>query len=365
MVIAVAQGSVFKPVARIYQKQGAVWKECLLVQYWTSPGAGQPIAPVVVFDRYMVPPTGVRGVSASYSSGVLAWNAGPQAQGYQVLRRPAGRPGDAPTILPAPDTWTSELSLNAVGLAQNTSYDFTVRAHRITVEGLELISPESSAIRLYTGYPPVTNSSPGYPGSILTYVYPSRSDSWTSDYGWGGSSGGPDVIQGRPTNTAGTNHKGAVAYNTAWSQINAAVAPYGQDRFSIEVTDARIERIHRRGAGGGTPALWFWAARIDFGIDPQAQSGAVNIGAAPATNSDRTDINFGGLVDWVRYWIQFQLYATHNGIMVFRNDGSGNATNGYDGYVVLQNATGDVWRLKVWIRWSTTTPGSNPYWTTL
>ena len=366
MPILVVQGGTTKPVMRAYRRQGSVPKEILRALYVGRDLPTNTLVPVIFYDRYMDPPTGLRGVSATHNSGVLAWNAAPQAEGYQVIMRTGGGAFVGPsteTILPSPTTWTSELSLNVVGLAQNTTYRFTVRAHRTTVEGLELTSPESSEITLYTGYPAVTNTNPYYPGAWLNYIYPSRTDSWTPDYGWGGNSGGPDVIQGHPTTSNGTLHRGAVAYNTARQQLDAILGPYGLTAISsgVNIVDARIEKVHRRSQGGGTPNLYFYSARLDFSGQPVAAS-AVGTVAAPATNSDKYDLNPAGLVGWVRTWSQWNLYTPQNGMMIFRNDGGGNATNGYDGYCVLQNAVGDVWRLKVWLQWAITTPGASPTW---
>lgn len=372
--IRVVQGGAYKPVTYVYQKRGGVWKEIVLGQYWyKAPGESAAVA-VTVHDRYLLPPVNLRGVSATHNSGLVAWDAHPNANGgYQVVRRTVTYTysGFAPTrnlgppvVFPAADTWTNELSMNMVGLAQNSEYQFTVQARRFTSDGTPLYSGESNAVVLKTGYPAVVTQNPSYPGNDVFYIYPSRTDTYTSDHGWGGSSGGPYVIQGRATAAAGTNHWGCVAYATAWSQMNDQLAPYGQHRGSVSINDAYIERIHRMGGGDrGAPNIWFYACAVYFSTQPDIASGLVKVGA-PARNGDIYNINMGGwLTSWAAHWIQYSLVPSHNGIVMRRNDGAGNATDGYDGYMTFQNAVGnDVWRLRVYANWQQVTPGVSPAW---
>lgn len=370
MTIVVRKGAEFKPVTRIYQKSGSVWKEVLLVQVARKnpsyPASPQPLVLVTIFDRYLTPPTGLRGGASSYSSGTVIWDAVPSATDYQVLKRPANNPNATPDIYPSPTIWYPNLSYTISALASNTSYDFTVRARRVVADGNDVISPESRRLRLYTGYPAVTVSNPGYPGALGVAIFPTRSDSYTPDHGWGGNSGGPDVIQGNTVNANGAIHRGAVAYDNAWAQLNNALAPYGQDRFSVTVASATIVRIHRRADGGGaTPTLYFYGARCDFGSGPPVAATGANTIAAPAAQTDKDNFTLPNLVDWARAWTQFNIYTPNNGLMLYANDGTGGLQKGWwNSYCVLQNATGIVWQVNLGITWNITTPGAATAWST-
>jgi len=362
MPILVVQGGTTKPVTRAYQRVGSAPKEILLGQIVTLDLATSTLTPVTFYDRYLTPPTGLRGVSATNSSGQLAWNATPLATGYQVLQRRSAT-DTAPVILPAPTTWTSQLSLNVVGLAERSSYTFTVRARRFAADGTELISPESNAVTLNTGYSSVLKQSPG---AVLLYITPYRSDTWTQDYGWGGSSGGPDVLQGY-LSAKSRNAKGCVAYTDAFTKWRSGIWAIDSsvDLNAVVFNDARIEKVHRRSGGGsGTPAVDVYAAWVTFSGEPARLGGASGF-QAPPPNADKTDLNPAGLLSWVQHWCTASIPNTHNGLMLNRNDGGGNATVGYNGYCIFQNATGgDIWRLKVWCSWSYSIPGQAPSWST-
>lgn len=380
MAIVVVKDGAIKPVLRIYRKQGTTWKECLQVDYIKSVPGGPPEL-VVVFDRYLLPPTGVRGVSATYNSGQLAWDASPLASGYQVLRRPYATSGggvdlsSTPTIFPSPTTWTSELSLNNVGLAQNTRYTYTVRARRILSDGSELVSPESSPITLYTGYPPVTKHNPEWPGQRLVYINPTGSASWTNAYGWGANSGSPDVVQGY-LQYSNRNAKGCVIYSNAFVNMRDSVQAadpnylYYAGWESIVFNSAVIERVHRgNGPTQNTPEVRIRATNTQLNGAEPPLIGDYDTFQAPLPQADKYDIGLPHLLGWVSYWCLHPIPGSPgftNGMVVFRTDGQGNATAGYNGFTTLREAgyLGNCWRIKLYISWTYTIPGQSPAWST-
>jgi hypothetical protein len=404
MTIYVYKQGTFRPVTRVYKAMSnnvasIKPREVLLVQVAENdPGQKSPKL-VTYHDRYQKPVTDLRGLNATHGSAEIAWTAPEHATDYQVLMATKKLPATtfgAKEIKPSPTEWIKDNSYKVNGLQPNCEYLFQVRAKRTAANGDPIINlVDSNAITLATGHPAETRKNPsydadpaGYPTGKpdLVYINAARTDTWTLDYRWGSGSRGPDVIQGYASDSS-RNGYGGIYYGTARAQLRTALAnaatsggllPDEVDILldQVQLTDAKIDLIVRRGYGGGTPTIHIYPSKLNFSSTarPVAAGGtaAGTTFTAPAVTSghntkDDLVLASSRLLTWAREWVEPA--PSHNGMLIYNTTASGNATYGRNGYCVFRSclassttATAAEWRLKLWAKWNYSFSDAPPRW---
>jgi hypothetical protein len=334
------------------------WREVLAGYVYDKDAAGKLVWKEV-FNKYQAPPTNVRGVTPTVNGGTLTWNAAPSATHYQVrLRTGVWSPTGTYTVVTTPTgDWTPNLSLVITGREADHEYHYTVVARRATPGAAMVDSIESARATLNTGH----DATPRVGTNEVVTVQPSKTDSWSSDSLWGQTTG--NVQQGYATNSARNSH-GAVAYSTAYTQLASKlnttyVDPVDGKTKPVPVVDhitlsnAVITRVYRSSTTG-----------TDF-PGSQGNFTAPDTGEAKENfkflNPDDTSEN--KLLTWARTWVKAT--RSYDGILIFRTDGGGNATAGYNGLCTFRGNTYSTdWQLTLTVSWNFNLPEKqNPTWT--
>jgi hypothetical protein len=397
MTIYVYKQGKFRPVTRVYQAMSnnvasIKPREVLLVQVAENdPGQKNPKL-VAYHDRYQQPVTDLRGVEATHGSAKIAWTAPEGATDYQVLMRSKKLPATTfgpEEVRPSPTEWIKDNSYPVNGLQPNYEYTFRVRAKRDAIDGSPISNSNSNVITLATGHPAETRQNPSYGtsgASDLIYINAAKTDTWTLDYRWGSGSRGPDVIQGYASDSS-RNGYGGIYYGTARAQLRTALAnastsggllPAEVDILldQVQLTDAKIDLIVRRGYGAGTPTIHIYPSRLNFSSTARpAAAGGTAAGttftAPPVTSGHNTKDDLvlasSKLLTWVREWVEPA--PSHNGMLIYNTAASGNNTTGHNGYCVFRSAqassttaTASEWRLKLWAKWNYSFSDAPPRW---
>jgi hypothetical protein len=313
-----------------------------------------------VMVRIQEAPRNVRGTGTpTLSSGTLAWAPPPTATGpveYQVLQRREG----SETVerrWPTDTTWTPSTTQAITGLTTDTRYFFTVVARQVATP--QLVSPESApAVTLLTGHAAVNRQ-----GARTIDISPTGSGTWSSDSKWNEAEN--NVIQGFATQGV-RNGRGCVQYKTTYAQAIKLIDSNHVDH--ADVTSARVVSVYRRADGGSAPSVHVYACDVNFASTarPDAVGEQFATFTAPSPTSFKkdfviTDKNQSGggddvdrLQNWAQAWINQT--KTHNGIMIFRADGTGNDDVGHNGYCTFKGSGPDDWHLELRLAWDYDNP---------
>lgn len=335
--LVVRDGGIWKTVVQAHVRDGSAWKKV----YEITQDAPATISP---------------GGTPTNSGATVTWSAVPGSNvTYQLVMRPgvAGSVG----LYPTADTWTPNLSLPVSGLAQDTTYTFTVKSRRPLNGGTYLESPESTAkLQLWTGHA-AGNTQIGTGTSVTT---PNHADTWDANARWGDYDG--DVVQGYSGNSSPSkNGYGCVRYGASvYAQI---VRDFGSAiADNAVVTDAKIVRIYRKTGGAGTPTIHVYPAYIDFSSPTKPDN--VYSGTtfqAPVEGDYKDNFEFAHtdvgdrLMNWAQLWARTKpgTVPIHNGLLIFNTGGTGNDTAGYNGFCHFRGIVGtNDWDLKVWLSWN-------------
>jgi hypothetical protein len=320
-----------------------------------------------VFLRVQYPPQNVRGTAVNGMTGAtLSWAAPMGSTAavpleYQVRQYLTGNP--TPVFYP----WTRNLSQSFTGLQTGKTYEYevTVRA----TAGVQIEETSEPRVRLLTGVPAVHRV-----GSRTVYIEPLTTDTWSADAKWKETPGG--VRQGYASDRSRNAH-GVIRYNSAndslfTNTVNALkAAGFAEPSRAAEdatVVRARISYAARvdTDKAAAAPAIYCYPCLINTGstASPQPVGGA-NARAtfiAPAPGKAKEDfriidLNAAGSADdqdRLKMWAQAWLNKTnaHNGILIEREDGAGNATVGFNGWCAFRGHTYTAdWRLEMDLTW--------------
>jgi hypothetical protein len=345
----------------VYQYTRAAWREVISGHVYTKDSTTGKLAWMPLWDHYQAPPKNVRGINATVSGGTLMWDApDTRTTDYQVIERV----GTAITrYYPSENGWTPQLSMAISAQNPDTDYNYTVIARRVNSGGGPPIrSVESAKATLSTGHP----AKPQVVTNQVVTVQPSKTDSWSSDELWKQQAG--NVQQGYGTNSARNSH-GAVAYSTAYTQL-ATKLNFTENGKTVPVVDhitlsnAVITRVYRASSPGtGNPRVEGHAWKSDFRTaarprDTDFPSSNGNF-TAPDTGDAKENFKFlnpddtsqNMLLYWANQWVKKA--PTYDGILIFRTDGGGNSTAGYNGLCTFRGNTYSTdWQLTLTVSWN-------------
>jgi hypothetical protein len=172
------------------------------------------------------------------------------------------------------------------------------------------------------------------------------------------------------------NAHGAISYSTTYSQLATKLNKKATDGTTVPVVDhitlsnAVITRVYRGTAGTGNPRVEGHAWKAVFSGNPRDNDFPSLNGNFTAPDESDAKENFkflnpddtsqNMLLYWANQWIKKA--PTYTGILIFRTDGGGNATAGYNGYCAFRaaNTYSTDWQLTLTVSWNFNYPELKP-----